>query len=80
MANVGPSRVSNAISSLENPAADHCRAHSTFKNPALPLFAAEALSQGLIGCMDERPAHFRATNLPTIEEMSSRVSLAVERQ
>ncbi len=42
--------------------------------------AAEALSQGLIGCMDERPADFRATNLPIIEEMLSRVSLSVKRQ
>ena len=42
--------------------------------------AAEALSQGLIGCMDERPADFRATNLPIIEELLSRVSLSVKRQ
>jgi hypothetical protein len=52
MANVELLRVSNAMSLMKNPAADLCRAHSTFKNPALPLFAAEALSQGLIGCMD----------------------------
>jgi hypothetical protein len=30
--------------------------------------------------MDERAADFRATNLPIIEEMLSRVSLSVKRQ
>jgi hypothetical protein len=44
------------------------------------LGAVETLGHGLIGCMDERAADFRATNLPIIEEMLSRVSLSVKRQ
>jgi hypothetical protein len=42
--------------------------------------AVETLSQGLIGCMDERAADFRAINMPIIEEMLSRASLSFKRQ
>ncbi len=42
--------------------------------------AVETLSHGLIGCMDERTADFRAKNLPIIEEMLSLASLSFKRQ
>ncbi len=44
------------------------------------LGAVETLGHGLIGCMDERAADFRAINMPIIEEMLSRASLSFKRQ